>query len=164
MFDIPIGARHIVIEENETSPHIIGECFFSSYLPALFQMVQVSCRYVIAGLFYLTWRPDQHLYSSNQKFTRNSQKTQQALAPLLHVLTHLWEFVFTPVKHLSQCSQNWKQATIFPPLWTLCWTLKSVVWHFLATEAQISVNARAHEQMCLSDQNKFKTRLMCVSI
>lgn len=25
MFDIPIGARHIVIEENETSPHIIGE-------------------------------------------------------------------------------------------------------------------------------------------
>lgn len=26
MFDIPIGARHIVIEENETSPHIIGEC------------------------------------------------------------------------------------------------------------------------------------------
>lgn len=26
MFDIPMGARHIVIEENETSPHIIGEC------------------------------------------------------------------------------------------------------------------------------------------
>ncbi|KAF3704326.1 A disintegrin and metalloproteinase with thrombospondin motifs 14 [Channa argus] len=26
MFDIPVGARHIVIEENETSPHIIGEC------------------------------------------------------------------------------------------------------------------------------------------
>lgn len=25
MFDIPIGARHIVIEENETSPHIIGK-------------------------------------------------------------------------------------------------------------------------------------------
>ena len=26
MFDIPAGARHIVIEENGTSPHIIGEC------------------------------------------------------------------------------------------------------------------------------------------
>ncbi len=25
MFDIPAGARHIVIEENETSPHVIGE-------------------------------------------------------------------------------------------------------------------------------------------
>lgn len=27
MFDIPMGARHIVIEENETSPHVIGERF-----------------------------------------------------------------------------------------------------------------------------------------
>lgn len=27
MFDIPMGARHIVIEENETSPHVIGELF-----------------------------------------------------------------------------------------------------------------------------------------
>lgn len=34
MFDIPIGARHIVIEENETSPHIIGECV-SNPFPAL---------------------------------------------------------------------------------------------------------------------------------
>ncbi|KAI4872038.1 hypothetical protein NFI96_009309 [Prochilodus magdalenae] len=24
MFDIPVGARHIVIEENEASPHIIA--------------------------------------------------------------------------------------------------------------------------------------------
>lgn len=31
MFDIPIGARHIVIEENETSPHIIGECLLLSH-------------------------------------------------------------------------------------------------------------------------------------
>lgn len=29
MFDIPVGARHIVIEENETSPHIIGECVWT---------------------------------------------------------------------------------------------------------------------------------------
>lgn len=28
MFDIPAGARHILIEENVTSPHIIGEFFF----------------------------------------------------------------------------------------------------------------------------------------
>lgn len=25
MFDIPVGARHIVIEKNDTSPHVIGE-------------------------------------------------------------------------------------------------------------------------------------------
>lgn len=33
MFDIPMGARHIVIEENETSPHIIGELFSQSFFP-----------------------------------------------------------------------------------------------------------------------------------
>lgn len=33
MFDIPIGARHIVIEENETSPHIIGKCVSDSFPP-----------------------------------------------------------------------------------------------------------------------------------
>lgn len=33
MFDIPMGARHIVIEENETSPHVIGERFSKLFSP-----------------------------------------------------------------------------------------------------------------------------------
>lgn len=33
MFDIPMGARHIVIEENETSPHVIGERFSQLFFP-----------------------------------------------------------------------------------------------------------------------------------
>jgi len=44
MFDIPIGARHIVIEENETSPHIIGE-----YLPHPFPSVEL---FNTAGTFH----------------------------------------------------------------------------------------------------------------
>lgn len=61
MFDIPIGARHIVIEENETSPHIIGESFLHPFpamethdtidaklqnnntSPLFFQILKVSC-------------------------------------------------------------------------------------------------------------------------
>lgn len=33
MFDIPMGARHIVIEENETSLHVIGERFLTAPPP-----------------------------------------------------------------------------------------------------------------------------------
>lgn len=27
MFDIPPGARHVLIQEDEASPHILGKCF-----------------------------------------------------------------------------------------------------------------------------------------
>lgn len=41
MFDIPVGARHIVIEENDTSPHIIGECV-SQFFAFLIKWVVTS--------------------------------------------------------------------------------------------------------------------------
>lgn len=27
MFDIPPGARHVLIQEDEASPHVLGKCF-----------------------------------------------------------------------------------------------------------------------------------------
>lgn len=44
MFDIPTGARHIVIEENETSPHIIGECVSHPFPADGTGSLQKSCR------------------------------------------------------------------------------------------------------------------------
>lgn len=32
MFDIPPGARHVLVQEDEASPHVLGKCFC---LPAL---------------------------------------------------------------------------------------------------------------------------------
>lgn len=29
MFDIPPGARHVFIQEDEASPHFLGKCFSS---------------------------------------------------------------------------------------------------------------------------------------
>lgn len=49
MFDIPMGARHIVIEENETSPHIIGELFSQSF----FQPQNMSPAFQ-AGFFFVS--------------------------------------------------------------------------------------------------------------
>ena len=41
MFDIPMGARHIVIEENETSPHIVGE--YVLFRQTRFLVTQLVC-------------------------------------------------------------------------------------------------------------------------
>lgn len=77
MFDIPMGARHIVIEENETSPHVIGELFsqsfffqpqtlsqaFSSRLSDSkqtfsYDRLQMSCYYIME---YIKFRHTSHL-------------------------------------------------------------------------------------------------------
>lgn len=84
MFDIPAGARHIVIEENETSPHVIGEfvpvlLFSSGHAshwdqllpshhalcaiwdsPASPSLDQAVCcnAYVCISSFSLTWIPE----------------------------------------------------------------------------------------------------------
>lgn len=52
MFDIPMGARHIVIEENETSPHVIGELFSQSFFFFFFQPQNMSPAFA-SRLFFL---------------------------------------------------------------------------------------------------------------
>lgn len=83
MFDIPVGARHIVIEENETSPHMIGEFWDCGFICE----IVISCLSELLCCFVST--PIMWKLSSNQ---RRNQTT-------VYIVRHAWIHLFRIREH-----------------------------------------------------------------